>query len=134
MLQSGDNPSGAAFQLSRWEIVRWWEVRRIRYNLLVGVTWVLSLILMVFVGSMAVKPGDDFEEPMGLIFFSIAFAITANICYTSGWIVDLVRYRGEPSRKLFGFGLIFSIVLAMLPALWAVCAWLFTVHSGKKLD
>jgi hypothetical protein len=121
-------------QLSRWEVVRWWEARRITYNLLVGVAGILSLILTVFVGSMAVKPGDDFEEPMGLIFFSIAFAITANVCYTSGWIVDLVRYRGGPSRKLFRVGLIFSVVLALLPALWAGCAWLFTVYSGKKLD
>jgi len=126
--------SPSTIPLSRWEIVRWWEARRITYNLLVGIAWTVSLILTVFVGSMAVKPGDDFEEPMGWIFFSIAFAITANVCYTSGWIVDLVRYRGEPNRKLFRVGLIFSVVLAFLPALWAVCALLFTVYSGKKLD
>ncbi len=132
MQQTVTSPS--TFPLSRWGIVRWWEARRLTYNLLVGLTGILSVILTVFVGSMAVKPGDDFEEPMGLLFFSIVFAVTANVCYTSGWIVDLVRYRGEPSRKLFRVGLIFSIVLALLPALWAVCAWLFTLYSGRKLD
>jgi hypothetical protein len=82
-----------------WEIVRWWEIRRIPYNL-----------------------------------FSVAFAITANVCYTAGWIVDLVLHRGEPNRKLFRVGLIFSTVLALLPGLWAICAWLITVYTGKKLD
>ena len=122
------------FSLSRWQIVRWWEVRRIPYNLLVGATGILSVVLMVFFGSMAVKPGDDFEEPMGLIFFAIAFGIVANLCYTAGWIVDLVLYRGEPRRKLFRAGMTFSIVLASLPGAWGVCAWLITLFSGKKLD
>lgn len=134
MLRSDDNPSSATSRLSKWETVRWWEVRRIPYNLLVGIAGILSLVLVVFVGSMAVKPGDDFEEPMGLILFLIAFGIMANLCYPSGWIVDLVLYRGQPRRKLFRLGLIFSTVLASLPGLWAVCAWLFTVYSGKKLD
>jgi len=134
MLRNAYNRSNAGCPLSMWEIVRWWEIRRIPYNLLVGTTGILSLVLMVFVGSMAVKPGDDFEEPMGLIFFPIAFGIMANLCYTAGWIIDLVLYRGEPRRKLFQVGLIFSTVLASLPGLWAICAWLFTVYSGKKLD
>jgi hypothetical protein len=134
MLRNAYDRPNAGCPRSMWEIVRWWEIRRIPYNLLIGSTGILSLVLMVFFGSMAVKAGDDFEEPMGLIFFSVAFAITANVCYTAGWIVDLVLHRGEPSRKLFRVGLIFSTVLALLPGLWAICAWLITVYTGKKLD
>jgi hypothetical protein len=124
----------ATAPMDRTRIIYWWESRRIRYNLLVGLTGVISLLLVVVFGSMAAKQGDDFEEPMGLIVFPIVFGVIANLCYTSGWNTDLAFYRGTPRYKLFRVGLIFSIVLASLPGIWAVIAWLFTVCTGKKMD
>jgi hypothetical protein len=101
---------------------------------MVGFTGISSIVLVLIAGSAAVKPGVDFEEPIGLIFGPIVFGITANVCYTAGWIVDISLYRAAPRYKLFQFGLIFSIVLAGLPGLWAVIAWLITLYTGHKFD
>jgi hypothetical protein len=120
--------------MSRGKIILWWEIRRIPYNLTVGLAGLIALILVVFVGGLAVKPGVDFEEPMGLIALPIVFGLVANLCYTVGWVIDTTCYRGEPRYKLFRIGLVFSIVLASLPGIWAVVAWLITIYTGKKLD
>jgi hypothetical protein len=129
-----DRPQSDGILLSRRAIILWWENRRIRYNVMVGLTGISSIVLVLVAGSAAVKPGVDFEEPIGLIFGPIVFGIMANVCYTAGWIVDISLYRAVPRYKLFQFGLIFSIVLAGLPGLWAVIAWLITLYTGHKFD
>jgi len=94
------------------------------------VTWWLVLIA----GSAAVKPGVDFEEPIVMIIGPVFYAIMANLCYTTGWIFDIVFYRGSPRLALFKAGLIFSMAITSLPGIWAVVAWIVTVITGKKLD
>lgn len=118
----------------RRDIVRWWEKRRIRYNLLVGAVGFASWCLVLIAGSGAVKPGVDFEEPIVMLVGPIFYGIMANICYTLGWVVDTVFYRGSPRKILFNAGLIFSMVLTSLPGIWALVAWLMTIVTGKKLD
>jgi uncharacterized BrkB/YihY/UPF0761 family membrane protein len=115
------------------EIVRWWEIRRLPFNVLVGLVGVATWLLVMTAGSAAVRPGEDFEEPIVMIFGPPIYAVLANICYTFGWIVDMTYYRGAPRRRLFKAGLIFSIVLTALPGLWAVAAWLITIHTGRKI-
>jgi hypothetical protein len=119
---------------SRKEVIAWWESRRFRYNSYVGFTGVTSWLLVMIAGSAAVLPGVDFEEPLGMIFGPVLFGIMANICYTLGWIVDITFYNGGPRKGLYKFGLIFSIVLAVLPGAWALTAWLITLHTGQKWD
>jgi len=120
--------------ISRGNIVGWWEIRRVRYNLIVGCVGLISIVLVLVAGSAAVKTCADFEEPLGLIVGPIVFGVMANLFYTIGWIVDIIAYRGTPRVKLFRLGLIFSSILASLPGVWAVTAWLITVWTGKKLD
>jgi hypothetical protein len=92
-------------------------------------TWLLVLVA----GSAAVKPGEDFEEPLVMIFGPILYAIFANIAFTAGPIYDTTFYRGTPRKKLFKTGYIFSLILTALPGVWAVVAWLSTVFTGRKL-
>jgi len=94
------------------------------------VTWWLVLIA----GSAAVKPGEDFEEPIMMLIGPVFYGIMANVCYTFGWIIDVAVYRGSPRKGLFKAGFIFSLVLTALPGIWAVVAWLITVYTGRKLD
>ncbi len=94
------------------------------------VTWWLVLIA----GSAAVKPGEDFEEPIIMLIGPVFYGIMANVCYTFGWIIDVAVYRGSPRKGLFKAGFIFSLVLTALPGIWAVVAWLITVYTGRKLD
>ena len=118
----------------RSEILRWWERRRLFFNLYVGLVGILAWFLVLIAGSAAVKPGVDFEEPMAMLFGPIVYGIMANVCYSLGPIVDLVFYRGKPRVVLFKAGLFFSLALTAIPGLWAVIAWLTTIVTGKKLD
>jgi hypothetical protein len=118
---------------TRKEIIRWWEARRFRFNLLVGLVGAVTWILVLTAGSAAVKPGEDFEEPIMMIFGPLIYGVFANVCYTLGWIADTIFYRGTPRTRLFKAGLIFSVVLTALPGLWAVAAWLITIYTGRKL-
>src|SRR5882672_7604024 len=112
---------------TRNDIIRWWEGRRLRYNLYVGLVGFVTWWLVLIAGSAAVKPGEDFEEPIMMFIGPVFYGIMANICYTSGWIIDVAAYRGGPRKKLFKLGFIFSLVLTALPGIGAVLAWLITV-------
>ena len=69
-----------------------------------------------------------------LIIGPIIYAIFANLCYSLGWAVDTMIYRGRPRTVLYKAGLIFSVILTALPGAWAVVAWCITLYTGKKLD
>ena len=60
--------------------------------------------------------------------------VFANLCYSLGWLVDIVIYRGYPRIRLYKAGLTFSLILTALPGVWAVVAWCITLYTGKKLD
>jgi hypothetical protein len=127
-------PSEQGLAISRREIIAWWEARRFRFNLYVGVVGVVTWFLVLIAGSAAVKPGVDFEEPIAMLIGPFIYGFLANICYTFGWVVDTVSYRGMPRTRLYKAGIIFSAVLTALPGIWAVVAWLMTVITGRKLD
>jgi hypothetical protein len=124
-----NGPSGT----TRKEIWRWWQQRRFRYNRDLLVVGIMTWLLVLVAGSAAVKPGEDFEEPLVMIFGPILYAIFANIAFTAGPIYDTTFYRGTPRKKLFKTGYIFSLILTALPGVWAVVAWLSTVFTGRKL-
>jgi hypothetical protein len=119
--------------LTRREIFAWWERRRIAFNVLVGLTGVVTWLLVLIAGSAAVKPGDDFEEPIVMILGPFLYAILANVCYTSGGIFDVLFDRRRPRVQLFRTGLYFSIALTAAPGLWALYAWISTLITGHKL-
>ena len=119
---------------SRKDLIRWWEARRLRYNLMVGAVGAVTWLLVLCVGSLAVKPGVDFEEPFMMIIGPPIYGLFANLCYSFGWVVDTCFNRGRPRIYLYKTGLIFSLVLTALPGIWAVVAWCITLHTGQKLD
>src|SRR5262245_54057991 len=71
---------------SATDIILWWELRRIPYNLIVGTTGLISLLLFYFFISRtnALEPGEDAVEPIALL----AAPVVMNICYTAGWVVE----------------------------------------------
>ena len=127
-------PADDTGTLTRAEIVRWWESRRLRFNLYVGAVGLLSWLLVLIAGSAAVNRGVDFEEPIAMIIGPFVYGFMANLCYTLGWIVDTVQFRGVPRIKLYRTGVLFSIVLTGLPGMWAVIAFLMTLATGHKLE
>jgi hypothetical protein len=126
--------AATAVPYTRPELIKWWEARRLRYNLMVGAAGIITWLLVLCVGSLAVKPGVDFEEPIMMIIGPIIYGLFANLCYSLGWIVDTLFYRGHPRTRLYKAGLIFSLILTALPGFWALIAWDITLYTGKKLD
>jgi len=119
---------------TRGDIIRWWESRRYTFNAFLLAVAFASWLLVMTAGSAAVKPGEDFEEPMAMLSGTVIYVVMANIFYTLGWVVDTIFYNGRPRNRLYKSGLIFTVVLTALPGVWAVVAWLITVFTGRKLD
>ena len=91
-------PTDDGGTLGRYGVVRWWESRRLRFNLYVGAVGLVTWFLVMIAGSAAVKPGVDFEEPIAMIFGPFVYAFMANLCYTLGWIMDIFEFRGAARR------------------------------------
>jgi hypothetical protein len=119
---------------TRGDIIRWWEARRYTFNAFLLAVGFASWLLVMTAGSAAVKPGEDFEEPLAMLSGTVIYVAMANVCYTLGWVVDTVLYTGRPRRRVYKSGMILAVVLTALPGVWAVIAWLITVYTGRKLD
>jgi hypothetical protein len=109
---------------SAWDIVKWWELRRVPYNAIVGVTGVLGGSLAFVLGFVAERRGMEVawpDPPLFLIAFVVLYAIAANVCFTGGWISELLARRIWGARAdaygeiCFCFGTIFSVLLTFLP-------------------
>jgi hypothetical protein len=105
-----------------WRVILWWELRRIPFNVLIGVYGVMCLAIFFWgiLGSGILRPGEDAVEPMALV--AAPFAV--NICYTFGWLVELVARLVRPSLtprlgpRLLRLGLGFSMFVISIPALY----------------
>jgi hypothetical protein len=113
-----------------WDAIVWWEIRRIPFNLIVLVVGFASGLVIELIGSRLVKPGEDVEEPIGIMIAIIGYGVAANLCYTLGWITEIVWSGGDTIRteamrpKVFRAGIIFSVVLTLLPAILIPLTWL----------
>ena len=107
--------------MTEWDVIRWWEIRRLAYNALLFLIGILSVIGMELLMSRVIPVGEDAVEPLALAFGIVVYGILANLCYTLGWIVELFRRRKDPVRareqgsKLFVAGLWFSCLLTSIP-------------------
>jgi len=85
----------------------WWEKRRLFYNLAVGITGLMCLLLNPFL----------FTYPLGILIYGIL----ANLCYSLGFFIELVtKYYfkskmdfTEKRKMLFILGVISSILLTI---------------------
>jgi hypothetical protein len=122
--------------VSTWQIILWWELRRLPYNIAVGITGLVSLVLMELIGASFVAPGEDVEEPMGIILGTLVFGFLANVGYTLGWIAERKMVKGgiEDHRafrtRFFRLGLSVSCAMATLPAWAALLAWVLHRAAG----
>jgi hypothetical protein len=116
--------------MTTWEIIRWWELRRLLYNAVLLVIGIASVLGMEFLIGKVIPVGEDAIEPMALALGVVVYGIMANAFYTSGWIVELVgRKRDEiqarlRAGKLFLFGLWFSCLLTSAPFWYGLVFWL----------
>jgi hypothetical protein len=108
-----------------WEAIGWWETRRFAFNMIVGCAGLLSCIVaFVAAISAAVLFNSDYglpDPPAVGVVAVVLYAIMANVCYTGGWIAELIVRRAWPEEadrfatRSFSLGLTFSILLSLTP-------------------
>ena len=100
-------------------IIRWWEKRRLAYNLMVGAAGLVSAAA-VSVWSPLVGEGSV----LGFIWIpAVIFGGLANVCYTLGSLIEILVQKLWGSSVLpigpamYRMGLTFSVGLALFPTL-----------------
>jgi hypothetical protein len=121
-------------------IIFWWEARRVPYNMIVGMVGLVSSAVMVAVAFTCESRGG---APIGLpdppafaLVGVLLYGIIANVCYTGGWITELVvakLWSVETARFgpiAFTLGTAFSVLLTLIPAGLVVGAAVITSCGG----
>jgi hypothetical protein len=98
-------------------ILRWWESRRLTFNVVVGGT---GLVTLVVIKLLALLPPFSMSLP---IFWPgvVAYGVLANLFYSLGFMTEATMQRAWRDQTprvgppLFRQGLIFSVGLTLLP-------------------
>jgi hypothetical protein len=108
-----------------WDVIAWWESRRIPYNLIVGAAGIASAIVMLMTGFVTEHVIGEAIGVPGSPFFAmvavIVYGIMANICFTGGWILELLSRRIWGARAeafgeiAFTWGTLCSVLLTLVP-------------------
>jgi hypothetical protein len=133
LFRRAQSPQGA------WDIIAWWELRRIPYNLIVGAAGFGSTVLIV---GTALITEQVTGEPVGLpdppifaVLAVVAYAILANVCYTGGWAAELLSRRvwGDRAQAFgeiaFTLGTVASVFLTLIPGVLVALLGIYVVMS-----
>jgi hypothetical protein len=111
--------------VTSWDRIGWWEARRVPYNLIVGcagmITCTFAVVAAVAADILFTKDFGLPDPPIFGILIVVLYAVAANVCYTGGWIGELVIWKLWPreadkfASRSFVAGLIFSILLTLIP-------------------
>ena len=112
---------------SAWHAVGWWESRRVPFNLVVGTAGVLSCIVAAIVGlGSDLLFNSDFglpNPPTFALLGILIYGVMANICFTRGWLAELLIRKVWPQEAdrfatlSFSLGLVFSVLLTLTPGI-----------------
>ena len=114
---------------SAWQVIGWWEARRIPFNLVVGIAGLLSCIAAGLVSmeswsySLLIRDSGLPGSPFMSLMLVIIYAIVANIFFTGGWIGELVIRKLWPSQAdrfatlTCSLGVTFSVLLTLAPGI-----------------
>jgi hypothetical protein len=111
-------------------IVRWWESRRLAFNLIVGGSGVVSLAL-VALGSVLPPNAPGFRIVLLPI---VVYGVLANLCYSMGAAIEILldkiwgRELLPAGPSLFRAGLTFSVGLTLVfPTIIVIIGWVLRV-------
>lgn len=107
-------------------VIAWWERRRLRFNLIVGAT---GLLTVTAVNILFLLPPGSRLPGLPPAIGVVIYAGLANLCYTGGWVTELAFnawWREDPPPVgpiLFRQGLIFAVGVTLLPIALAAAGW-----------
>ena len=108
-------------------IIKWWEKRRLAYNVAVGSAGVVTLVLGHFF--LALPPNGFINTDFGWWPVPLIYGVLANVCYTFGPTLEILiekLFRGQvlpTGPGLYRMGLTFAVGLTLLPALVHIIFW-----------
>ena len=112
---------------STWGIVKWWEKRRLPYNLIVGSA---GLFTTFWFGFLSILPGPGAGENLFVPLEAIlVVGVMANLCYLLGPLLESLSLRifGRGllpiGPALYRMGLTFSVGLVLFPAFALTIVW-----------
>ncbi|HEY5219043.1 MAG TPA: hypothetical protein VIJ16_04500 [Gemmatimonadaceae bacterium] len=107
-------------------LLRWWESRRLAYNVAVGAAGLVTVSYFTLLSHLP-GPMHGAPIPMSLI---VVYGVLANVTYSFGWLVEsaLQRWLRRDTYglgpALFRHGLVFSVGLTLFPAALGTLAWI----------
>ena len=109
------------------EAIGWWEARRVPYNLIVGIAGIITCIVVAVISAAAsILVGVEFglpDPPMFALIGVFLYGIAANICFTGGWLAELIVRKISPKEAdkfaswTLTLGVVFSVLLTLAPAI-----------------
>ena len=111
-------------------------MRRVPYNIIVGIAGIAGSTLAFILGFAAERRGMEVpwpDPPLFLFGFVVLYGLAANVFFTGGWISELLARRIWGGRAAaygeisFSFGTVFSVLLTLLPSA------LFTIIVSIRL-
>lgn len=104
-----------------WQILRWWRYKRLEYNkalLFIGLIGFVAQSIIPAFSTTIVLTNNRLIPDMKLAAGCLTvFLVLANICFTIGWMLDLLinRENSQPFREwLFTVGFWFSVCVLIL--------------------
>ncbi len=118
------------FRRTPVSLLRWWESRRLAYNVAVGGAGLVTLGVVGVVGLLppALHP-RLFEWPQVLVGV-VVYGVLANVGYSLGWSAEMAMrllWKEEAPAAgpaLFRQGLSFAVGLTLLPIPLVIFSWL----------
>jgi len=110
-------------------IFRWWESRRLTYNVIVGGAGLFTIFAMK---AIAILPPMSMSMPIFLPGI-LAYGLFANLFYSLGFVTEaaMTRVWHEQTPRvgpaLFRQGLVFSVGLTLFPVALMGIQWGFRV-------
>jgi len=76
------------------EAIRWWEQRRIYYNMIMFAAGTVTIILALLLHEII------FTDLINALPPVLIFALSANLFYTLGWVVEIACRKFVPQKEL----------------------------------
>jgi len=114
------------YRRTPWSLLRWWESRRLTYNVAVGGAGLVTLGFLTLFS--LVPPG--LGGPVPVVRGVVVYAAMANLGYCLGWSAEMAmralwkERAPDAGPALFRQGLSFAVGLTLLPVPLFALAWL----------
>lgn len=122
------------YPLSPFQVIGWWERRRLAFNVCVGSAGLFSVGVLLLL-----HPQRSAMADFGLVIGVGLYGLAANVCYSLGWMTDLALRKVLGIRApdlapvLLRYGFVFSLGLTLLPIPVAVAGRVLMAIMGVPM-